>query len=307
MVLLPSLHPTNKPNINRKPKQVKSIGKNFTHTQHTHRAVESRVHLYPIMSAESSTSSGRLQPQGEQQQPVTAEPKHAAQQQGDHTCVPTSTSPLSLTHIQSVPQLVQACSSGVVDQDVTPHCPVLEDPHSGRCSPFDDGSAGQSHETLFIHILCESWILTPPPCFTASGSIRQLEESPLENLLIEHPSMSVYNIQGTWLEPREEVTEAASAVTEIGNSPHSAQQLMQQHATARPLFRQTACIRDLIKSEHISQRQQKAAIGKVLQRKCTERSNKAFHFRGCIKQGSCLNRRLRSSGFKNGCHRQRNH
>lgn len=39
----------------------------------------------------------------------------------------------------------------------------------------------------------ESWFVTPPPCFT--GRSRQpvlLETSPLENLLIEHPSMSVY-------------------------------------------------------------------------------------------------------------------
>ena len=37
----------------------------------------------------------------------------------------------------------------------------------------------------------ESWFLTPPSCFS-SASI-QLETSPIENLLIEHPSMSVYH------------------------------------------------------------------------------------------------------------------
>lgn len=37
----------------------------------------------------------------------------------------------------------------------------------------------------------ESWFLTPPPCFTSAGPIH-METSPLENLLIEHPSMSVY-------------------------------------------------------------------------------------------------------------------
>lgn len=40
-------------------------------------------------------------------------------------------------------------------------------------------------------VLEESWFVTPPPCFT-SGSV-PLETSPLENLLIEHPSMSVYH------------------------------------------------------------------------------------------------------------------
>lgn len=38
----------------------------------------------------------------------------------------------------------------------------------------------------------ESWFLTPPPCFTSIAP-SGLETSPLENLLIEHPSMSVYH------------------------------------------------------------------------------------------------------------------
>lgn len=37
----------------------------------------------------------------------------------------------------------------------------------------------------------DSWFITPPPCFTSAGPIN-METSPLENLLIEHPSMSVY-------------------------------------------------------------------------------------------------------------------
>lgn len=37
----------------------------------------------------------------------------------------------------------------------------------------------------------ESWFVTPPPCFTSTGPVT-VETSPLENLLIEHPSMSVY-------------------------------------------------------------------------------------------------------------------
>lgn len=39
----------------------------------------------------------------------------------------------------------------------------------------------------------ESWFVTPPPCFTGRGvQPVLLEAGPLENLLIEHPSMSVY-------------------------------------------------------------------------------------------------------------------
>ncbi|XP_068933655.1 tumor protein p53-inducible nuclear protein 2 [Petaurus breviceps papuanus] len=44
-------------------------------------------------------------------------------------------------------------------------------------------------------LLDESWFVTPPACFTAEGpevGPAHLESSPLEDLLIEHPSMSVY-------------------------------------------------------------------------------------------------------------------
>lgn len=37
----------------------------------------------------------------------------------------------------------------------------------------------------------ESWYVTPPACFTRASPVH-VEKSPLEDLLIEHPSMSVY-------------------------------------------------------------------------------------------------------------------
>ncbi|XP_043922507.1 tumor protein p53-inducible nuclear protein 1 [Protopterus annectens] len=58
---------------------------------------------------------------------------------------------------------------------------------------------GETDASHFIRFnscpLEESWFITPPPCFTAVGLAGvQVETSPLENLLIEHPSMSVYGI-----------------------------------------------------------------------------------------------------------------
>ncbi|KAM6455568.1 tumor protein p53-inducible nuclear protein 2 isoform 1-T2 [Liasis olivaceus] len=42
-------------------------------------------------------------------------------------------------------------------------------------------------------LMDESWFVTPPPCFTAEGPDPvSMESSPMEDLLIEHPSMSVY-------------------------------------------------------------------------------------------------------------------
>ncbi|RVE63066.1 hypothetical protein OJAV_G00163110 [Oryzias javanicus] len=65
------------------------------------------------------------------------------------------------------------------------------DPDGGVDEYVDDEEGG------FLRLdacsLEESWFVTPPPCFTGRGSQPVLlETSPLENLLIEHPSMSVY-------------------------------------------------------------------------------------------------------------------
>ncbi|XP_051879756.1 tumor protein p53-inducible nuclear protein 1 isoform X1 [Pristis pectinata] len=58
---------------------------------------------------------------------------------------------------------------------------------------------GNCSDSCFLQLdscaLEESWFITPPPCFTAGGHAPvQVETSPMENLLIEHPSMSVYTV-----------------------------------------------------------------------------------------------------------------
>ncbi|XP_076683919.1 tumor protein p53 inducible nuclear protein isoform X2 [Andrena cerasifolii] len=46
----------------------------------------------------------------------------------------------------------------------------------------------------------ESWYVTPPACFTWAGPVN-VETSPLEDLLIEHPSMSVYRATASPVAP----------------------------------------------------------------------------------------------------------
>ncbi|XP_034480561.1 uncharacterized protein LOC117786424 isoform X1 [Drosophila innubila] len=58
------------------------------------------------------------------------------------------------------------------------------------CSSESSGSSGKGHGAGVL--MEESWYVTPPPCFTSIGPIN-MEASPFENLLIEHPSMSVYH------------------------------------------------------------------------------------------------------------------
>ncbi|XP_014900568.1 tumor protein p53-inducible nuclear protein 1 [Poecilia latipinna] len=72
------------------------------------------------------------------------------------------------------------------------------DPDGGAEDDEDgDEEEEEEEEGGFLRLdacsLEESWFVTPPPCFTGHGGQPVLlETSPLENLLIEHPSMSVY-------------------------------------------------------------------------------------------------------------------
>lgn len=65
-------------------------------------------------------------------------------------------------------------------------------------SPKNNSKRNRNGNKKFIKMAAignsmdESWFVTPPPCFTSTGPI-QIQTSPLENLLIEHPSMSVYH------------------------------------------------------------------------------------------------------------------
>lgn len=63
----------------------------------------------------------------------------------------------------------------------------------GGAEEDDEDEEESGFLRLDVGSLEESWFVTPPPCFTGRGSQPVLlETSPLENLLIEHPSMSVY-------------------------------------------------------------------------------------------------------------------
>ena len=67
-------------------------------------------------------------------------------------------------------------------------------PSPAHSSPGSDSPIGLSRYCIRKKIgFTESWILTPPPCFTAKGDNSEVEMTEMENLLIEHPSMSVYN------------------------------------------------------------------------------------------------------------------
>ncbi|XP_071398612.1 tumor protein p53-inducible nuclear protein 2 isoform X1 [Centroberyx affinis] len=68
----------------------------------------------------------------------------------------------------------------------TPSTPSMSPGSGSECG----GSGGSSRAGSERGCMDESWFVTPPPCFTAEGATA--EASPMEDLLIEHPSMSVY-------------------------------------------------------------------------------------------------------------------
>lgn len=53
----------------------------------------------------------------------------------------------------------------------------------------ETSSCGTGHGSVVL--MEESWYVTPPPCFTSIGPIN-MEASPFENLLIEHPRLVIF-------------------------------------------------------------------------------------------------------------------
>ncbi|XP_072412408.1 tumor protein p53-inducible nuclear protein 2-like isoform X2 [Chiloscyllium punctatum] len=114
---------------------------------------------------------------------------------------------------------------------------------AGPSSPLSDASPPSASSSLESLCHCgsgssppqslpctleESWFVTPPPCFTAEGQDEvQVESSPLENLLIEHPSMSVYAASNT------NITLEEDANDEI-NDGNTAQHRVERWAAPAP-------------------------------------------------------------------------
>jgi len=66
-----------------------------------------------------------------------------------------------------------------------------ERPMSSEPGALSDVSSQPEH--LSYPSMEECWLVTPPPCFVGNSQQGVIVSSPLEDLLIEHPSMSVYD------------------------------------------------------------------------------------------------------------------
>lgn len=138
----------------------------------------------------------------------------------------------------------------------------------------------------------ESWILTPPPCFTAgSTNSSQVGMDPMENLLIEHPSMSVYNSQCSGGSAGEEsdlsessTDDVSKAIQKRGLRPRNSRGMVVQQPPCRPRAIATrAGIIAQIDSIKSSQRAIRYKETRRLTRGSLERYNKAVGLKAANK------------------------
>lgn len=128
--------------------------------------------------------------------------------QPSSTAITTSSPSASSSPICHAPSSSSAGLVGVSGALPSPaHRPRGSAPVSpGSWSDCSGGSSGGLERCG----MDESWFVTPPPCFTAEGATA--EASPMEDLLIEHPSMSVYVSPGNLSMVEESAASLAGSV-----------------------------------------------------------------------------------------------
>ncbi|XP_076827665.1 tumor protein p53-inducible nuclear protein 1 [Brachyhypopomus gauderio] len=175
-----------------------------------------------------------------------------------------------------VDYLAEACSGdcgdGLLDvcpEDVAvPDCPL----RCSSCSSLESVPDTDPEDGGFLRLdracdLEESWFITPPPCFTAGGRAPVLETSPLENLLIEHPSMSVYAVYSS-SGPKDRPREPTILRAEVQRGP--------EHATgccAAALAASRAGLLEQAKSGRLARKVRDGAERQQLSRNALRRLN----------------------------------
>ncbi|CAG5130625.1 unnamed protein product [Candidula unifasciata] len=185
--------------------------------------------------------------------------------------------------------------------------------------------SGRSHATYHpCGSRSEPWVVAPPPCFTGSqvGGLSPVASSPLENLLIEHPSMSVYlsfppslpflsshPLGQTFTNSLREDTETVEGnedqvlsdqISNRGNHNEARSHAIQQpntqfHAAANQGLLSP---QQLLKDIHVAQRLQCIQVKKLISKSKCERQNKVREYQSHAKGSNGRNKRMRPSGFK---------
>uniref|UniRef100_A0A8B9DF95 Tumor protein p53 inducible nuclear protein 2 n=1 Tax=Anser cygnoides TaxID=8845 RepID=A0A8B9DF95_ANSCY len=117
-------------------------------------------------------------------------------------------------------------------------------------------------------LMDESWFVTPPPCFTAEEPGPDgVGSSPMEDLLIEHPSMSVYVTSTLELDVEEPQDSTAGEVPEPRLERH-----MPHHTTSLSV---KAAILEKVSQARRVQRAKQLAEKPWLSQKALQRQDRA--------------------------------
>ncbi|XP_059612789.1 tumor protein p53-inducible nuclear protein 2 isoform X2 [Phlebotomus argentipes] len=125
----------------------------------------------------------------------------------------------------------------------------------------------------------ESWFVTPPSCFTGTQGPIHMETSPLENLLIEHPSMSVYHSIRGPSQPIENDMVVLNYEAEE-NQPHPADERIVNHSHEKNI-RQKLCRNALIRSNKTNEVNAKNGRQKRSDKQHSKNASRANNNRKC--------------------------
>ena len=181
---------------------------------------------------------------------------------------------------------------------------------SQNTSTPEPASPGGHRHIRFLnqsnHDSADGWILTPPPCFTAKQKHScNVDASPLENLLIEHPSMSVYTSLeceggggGPGLDAGDMDVELGAEVTASCHGDEK-QLAHQPPRRARAVAARAGLIAQ-IENIKVAQRQQTRWASRKLSRKLTNKENKVREHGALGRQQGRRARIQRPSGCMSG-------
>ena len=164
-------------------------------------------------------------------------------------------------------------------------------------------SSGTSTPVHVIHpSLGESWLVTPPPCFTAGGPAPQgMPTSPMENLLIEHPSMSVYGPRGR---PHSAGQDSEESVEDTRPGEQAGRAVAPRQTPHRPRTITTA--KASLQAQVMATRSMQRAHKKHEQRQHTrhamQRSNRLQHYIARTRRNHALHPSGRSNDRKTHQH-----
>ncbi|CAL1542019.1 unnamed protein product [Lymnaea stagnalis] len=211
---------------------------------------------------------------------------------------------------------------GNTNFDIDSNC--SSDTESSHGSVFS-ASSGRSHATYRPRGNgSEPWVVAPAPCFTGSqvGELNAISHSPMENLLIEHPSMSVYlSIPHSSRPPSHPFLSTRLTGENNGsNLQEEGDELPTEHAEVReeefvaqdqtdvvPLQpRRIAQIippsllspQQIVKNVHTARRSQRIKTQENISNSKCDRQNKVRDYQGYTKGNNRKNKRMKPSGCK---------